>query len=117
MKTRILVVVILMVASLSLLLGLKIGRNNHESNVIESTAGSLVAKRVYNLIILDESGSMCGLEEVSISGVNETLKTIRTAYEEYPEQEQFVTFATFSGDPYHEKNTCRIKRTSNQSQV
>ena len=110
MKTRILVVVILMVAGLSLLLGLKIGRNNHESNVIESTADSLVAKRVYNLIILDESGSMCGLEEVSISGVNETLKTIRTAYEEYPEQEQFVTFATFSGDPYHEKNTCRIKR-------
>lgn len=111
MKTRILMIVTLTVAALTLLLGLKIGRKNAETEVGDSAAAdSLVAKRVFNLIILDESGSMSGLEDASITGVNETLKTIRAAYEEFPEQEQFVTFATFSGEPYYEKNTCRVKR-------
>ena len=111
MKIRILMIVTLTVAALTLLLGLKIGRKNAESEVEDrAVSDSLVAKRVFNLIILDESGSMSGLEDASITGVNETLKTIRTAYEEFPGQEQFVTFATFSGEPYHEKNTCRVKR-------
>ena len=110
MKTRILMVVTLTIAALSILLGLKIGRKNNETDMLDLPADSLVAKRVYNLIILDESGSMHGLEEASITGVNETLKTIRTAYEEFPDQEQFVTFATFSGEPKYEKNTCRVKR-------
>ena len=111
MKTRILLIVTLTIVALGLLLGLKIGRKNRESQVIEQThADTLIAERVYNLIILDESGSMSGLEEASVIGVNETLKTIRAAFEDFPQQEQFVTFATFSGEPYYEKNTCRVKR-------
>ena len=111
MKTRILMIVTLTVVALGLLLGLKIGRKNAYSEANEnSSTDTLVAKRIYNLIILDESGSMHGLEEVSITGVNETLKTIRAAYEEFPQQEQFVTFATFSGEPYYDTNTCRVKR-------
>lgn len=111
MKTRILLIVTLTIVTLALLLGLKIRRNNHDAEVKEtSIIDTLVVKRVYNLIILDESGSMSRLHDVSVLGVNETLKTIRAAYEEFPQQEQFVTFATFSGQSYDMENTCRVKR-------
>lgn len=51
--------------------------------------------RVFNLIILDESGSMDCIKRQALSGVNETLQTIRSAQEKYPEQEQLVTFVPF----------------------
>ena len=51
--------------------------------------------RVFNLIILDESGSMSCIERQALTGVNETLQTIRRAQEKYPEQEQYVTFVPF----------------------
>ena len=41
---------------------------------------------VYNLIIVDESGSMSGLEQVTISGINETIATIRKAQEDYADK-------------------------------
>ena len=66
MKTRIIAMIVLTIAALALLLGLKIGRKNAETEVGDSAAAdSLVAKRVFNLIILDESGSMSGLEDAS----------------------------------------------------
>ena len=105
-------IITLTIAALALLLGLKMGRknNNEQVQTDQVSADTLVAKRVYNLIILDESGSMEPIRKVSVDGVNETLKTIRSAYEEFPQQEQFVTFATFSGNPHHNKNYCRVKR-------
>lgn len=62
-----------------------------------------IAKRVLNLIILDESGSMQGLEKASVDGVNETIQTIKSSYEQLPEQEQLLTFVTFSnkGDSFY----------------
>lgn len=51
--------------------------------------------RVFNLIILDESGSMDCIKRQALSGVNETLQTIRAAQEKYPEQKQLVTFVPF----------------------
>ena len=112
MKIRILLIVILTITALALLLGLKIGRKTHIEQVqIEQVSlDTLVAKRVYNLIILDESGSMEPIRRISVEGVNETLNTIRTAYEEFPQQEQIVTFATFSDDPRREQLVCRVKR-------
>ena len=105
-------IITLTIAALALLLGLKMGRknNNEQVQTDQVSADTLVAKRVYNLIILDESGSMEPIRKVSVDGVNETLKTIRSAYEEFPQQEQFVTFATFSGSPHHSGNYCRVKR-------
>jgi hypothetical protein len=35
--------------------------------------------RIYNLIIVDESGSMGHLREATLSGINETIGTIRSA--------------------------------------
>lgn len=115
MKTRIVMIISLVILALALLLGLKIGRKNcDEQKVVEAVeecvADTLIAKRVCNLIILDESGSMDCIREVSVDGVNETFQTIRTAYEEFPQQEQLVTFATFSGSPSHNKNFYRVKR-------
>ncbi len=55
-------------------------------------------QRVFNLIILDESGSMCSIEKQAIDGVNETIQTIRSAQKKHEEQEHFVTFVSFNSD-------------------
>lgn len=52
--------------------------------------------RIFNLIILDESGSMSNIEQEAISGVNETIQTIRAAQKKYEEQEHFVTLVSFN---------------------
>lgn len=53
-------------------------------------------ERIYNLIILDESGSMHGLKKMSVDGVNETIHTIKSAAQAHPEQKQMFSFITFS---------------------
>lgn len=53
-------------------------------------------KRVFNLIIVDESGSMSCIERQTVSGLNETLQTIRQVQKENPEQEHLVTVIFFS---------------------
>ena len=50
---------------------------------------------VYNLIILDESGSMSGVTGQTIHGCNETLNGIRTTACEDKEQRQFVSIYCF----------------------
>lgn len=59
-------------------------------------------KRVFNLIILDESGSMASIYEEALSGVNETLQTIRSAKKDHPEQEHFVTLVAFDSSHYNQ---------------
>lgn len=49
----------------------------------------------YNLIILDESGSMYEIRKQALSGANETIGTIRSAQERFPEQNHRLTFVTF----------------------
>ena len=34
-------------------------------------------KRVFNLIIVDESGSMCVIEKQALMGLNETIETVK----------------------------------------
>ncbi|MBQ7462822.1 MAG: VWA domain-containing protein [Bacteroidaceae bacterium] len=52
-------------------------------------------KRVYNLIIVDESGSMSIIRDQAFAGMNETLQTVRQMQKKFPEQEQHVTLVTF----------------------
>lgn len=52
-------------------------------------------KRVFNLIIVDESGSMSVIRKQAFSGMNETLSTVRSMQEKYPDTEQHVTLVTF----------------------
>jgi len=60
-------------------------------------------KKVFNLIILDASGSMCSIEKATVSGLNETIQSIKHAQTEHPEQEHFVTLMSFNsnGQVYH----------------
>lgn len=57
---------------------------------------------VHNLLILDESGSMELIYQPALTGVNETLQTIRGAQKEHPGQEHFVTLVSFSTSHYNE---------------
>lgn len=52
--------------------------------------------RIFNLIILDASGSMGSIYEQALTGVNETIQTIRIAQSDVPELKQFITLASFS---------------------
>ena len=62
----------------------------------ENTTG---ITHIYNLIILDESGSMSSIYEQALGGANETIQTIRAAQASADDQKQFLTFVTFdSGD-------------------
>lgn len=53
---------------------------------------------VYNVIILDESGSMSSIYNQALMGMNEALSGIRRNQEEFPSQKHFVTIVTFEGD-------------------
>lgn len=59
-------------------------------------------KRVHNLIILDESGSMSSIYRPALTGVNETLQTIRSAQEEHQNQRHFVTLVAFDSGHYNQ---------------
>lgn len=54
--------------------------------------------RVFNLLILDESGSMSSIEKQAVDSVNETLQSIRSAQKKYEDQEHYVSFVTFNSD-------------------
>ena len=51
--------------------------------------------KIFNLIILDESGSMQPIREQALVGANKTIQSIRVAQQESPEDNQMITFVTF----------------------
>ena len=71
--------------------------------------GQVRKQRVFNLIILDESGSMETIAKQAVSGLNETFQTIRNAQKEHQEQQHFITFVTF--------NSARIRTVMNRQAV
>ena len=54
--------------------------------------------KIYNLIVLDESGSMSSIYNQALSGINEVINGIRQNQEKYPEQRHFVSIVTFEGE-------------------
>lgn len=78
------------------------GSVNMEKECTASEKGSKPNKTnegkafIHNLIIVDESGSMGFLRESTLSGINETINTIRSAQEEFAAtQEHTLTLVTF----------------------
>ena len=73
-----------------------------EKNNANSSEEQKVTKdkaRIYNLIIVDESGSMSHLREATLSGINETIGTIKSAQKDFAEtQEHTLTLVTFDSD-------------------
>lgn len=54
--------------------------------------------QVYNLVILDKSGSMESIRKEAVDGYNETLGTIRAAQLKHLDtQDHFVSLAAFCG--------------------
>ena len=58
-------------------------------------------KRVFNLLVVDESGSMSIIERQALVGINETLTTIQKMQKTHKNMEQRVTLITF--DSTHKK--------------
>ena len=58
-------------------------------------------KRVFNLLVVDESGSMEIIRKQALMGINETLETIRKIDKAHNDLEQRVTLITF--DSTHKK--------------
>ena len=54
-------------------------------------------QKVFNLIILDESGSMSSIKEATIRGFNEVVQTVKGLESQFPDQEHFISLVTFNG--------------------
>lgn len=102
-----LVVVLLVVAVICAIVGLWLilsSRQNTGENVDKEDKKNAVHKalaectetKIYNLIIIDESGSMDCIRQQAMDSVNETIQTIRAAQERNENQEHFVTLVTFN---------------------
>lgn len=52
--------------------------------------------RIFNLIIIDESGSMQSIKKPTIDSVNETIQSVRAAQKQYEDQEHFVSLVSFN---------------------
>lgn len=63
--------------------------DNNENKTIKKT-------QVYNVIILDRSGSMNSIRQAAVTGFNETLAGIKKAQEKFADtQDHFITLLTF----------------------
>lgn len=59
-------------------------------------AGNTAKTQIYNVIILDRSGSMSSIRQAAIDGFNETLASIKKAQERFADtQNQYVSLVTF----------------------
>ncbi|MCQ2257710.1 MAG: VWA domain-containing protein [Bacteroidaceae bacterium] len=58
------------------------------------------AKRVFNLIIVDESGSMSIIHHEALAGINETINTCQQMQKKYPEMEQHITLISFDSNHF-----------------
>lgn len=65
------------------------------------------SKNIYNLIILDESGSMTSIEKQAVSAINETFQTIRNAAEAHRDCNYFVSLVVFEGNGMQGVRTVR----------
>ena len=64
---------------------------------------SVPQSTVYNLLILDESGSMEVVREPTIRGFNELVQSVQGLAREFPEKKQVVSLTTFNGAGIREK--------------
>ena len=60
-------------------------------------------KKVYNLIILDESGSMASLQQATMSTFNELIQSISAEASKNDSREQYIQFYSFNGNGIKEQ--------------
>lgn len=61
---------------------------------------SNITKRVYNLVIVDESGSMSVIHQQALAGINETITTCQKMQKTHSEMEQRITLITFDSNHF-----------------
>lgn len=64
------------------------------------TTESKTTKRVYNLVIIDESGSMDIIRRQALAGINETITTCQKMQKAHTDLEQRITLITFDSDHF-----------------
>ena len=52
-------------------------------------------KRVFNMIIVDESGSMSIIKKQALAGLNETIETVKKMQKSHPQMQQYISLLTF----------------------
>ena len=57
-------------------------------------------KKVVNLVIVDESGSMSIIQREALAGINETISTCKKMQEAHPEMQQRLTLICFDSDHF-----------------
>ena len=62
--------------------------------------------QIHNLIILDESGSMMSIKDQIISGFNETVQSIHSAENKFPNQEHTISVITFNSNEIKTLHLC-----------
>ena len=70
-----------------------------------------MSRKIYNLIILDRSGSMSSMRNEAVASVNETIGTIKSFIKENPDSQQtisLVTFCSCSRNYIYDMNDARI---------
>ena len=55
-----------------------------------------MVQKIFNLIVLDASGSMYSIRNEAVAGVVETIQTIRTSQEENANQEHLLSLVVFN---------------------
>jgi uncharacterized protein (DUF1810 family) len=86
-----------------------VGNNELENEFVENEpkkASNDKQHFVYNLIILDESGSMSSIQRIIISGFNELVQSIKGAAKQYSEQEHFISFISFNSSNIKTLHDC-----------
>ena len=72
--------------------------SNHLTSTKDMDAQKETEKRVINLIIADESGSMSVIRDTTLAGLNETITTCQKMQEKFPTMEQRITLITFDSN-------------------
>lgn len=71
---------------------------------------------IFNLIILDESGSMYSIERQAVTSINETIQTAKASQAAHPESRQFVSLISFSGSGMEGVKVIRDRAAADQMQ-
>ena len=67
--------------------------------------------KIFNLIVLDASGSMETIKQETINGFNETVQTIKTAQKKFEEQRHLVSLVVFNSDGINTVYDCAEAET------
>lgn len=68
-------------------------------------------KKLHNLIIIDESGSMASIEKQAVSGMLETLSSIKDSQKRIPDVLQTVTLITFNSEHLSTIYNCSMAKS------